>query len=318
MSKFCVTLLFIAGLLCVQTVHAQQDSAKRKPVPRMQVTPEPYSQAAVERDGEQIARYWFGRDLNRPFLYPIVGPAGRSLTRMGHPRDPNGHSHHNSVWVSHHDVGGVDFWGDGGKGCIVHKRVVRFEDTDAEALIQVQNAWNNGDGKTLLNETRTMRFQPLDKGEWRLVLDIELAAASEPVTIGKTPFGLVGVRMAKSIGVHDGGGTIRNSEGGIDEEGVFWKQARWVDYSGNITRDAAEGITLMDHPSNPNHPTHFHVRNDGWMGTCLTFDAPRTLAPAAPLKLRYGLWVHSGQPAAEKIDEQFSEFAKQPDPPKVP
>ena len=162
-----------------------------------------------------------------------------------------------------------------------------------------------------------MRFRPLDAGQWLLVLDIQLTAPKEAVTIGKTPFGIVGVRMAKSIGVHDGGGTVRNSEGGINEEGVFWKPARWCDYSGQITPNAKEGVTLMDHPTNPNHPTVFHVRNDGWMGTCLTFDAPRTLEPAKPLKLRYGLWVHADIPSADAINSQFASFAKIGDPPPV-
>jgi hypothetical protein len=121
---------------------------------------------------------------------------------------------------------------------------------------------------------------------------------------------MIGVRMAKTIGVHDGGGTIRNSEGGVNESGVHEKPARWCDYSGPTTREASEGITLLDHPANPNHPTVFHVRDDGWMGAALTFAEPRTIEPAAPLKLRYGLWIHTGVPSAERIEEQFAEFAK--------
>ncbi|NLX22190.1 MAG: hypothetical protein GXY55_11075, partial [Phycisphaerae bacterium] len=72
-----------------------------KAVARVQVVPLPYGQAAFEREGVEMARYHFGAGLERPFLYPIVGPSGRSLTRMGHPHDPQSHSHHNSVWVSH-------------------------------------------------------------------------------------------------------------------------------------------------------------------------------------------------------------------------
>src|SRR5687767_1381262 len=109
----------------------------------MQVTPLPGDQAAIEWQGREISRYYFGKELRRPFLYPLIGPSGKSLTRMGHPRDPNGHSHHNSVWVSHHDVGGVGFWNDVTKGRIVHKRVTRYEDTDEEAIIEVNNAWND-------------------------------------------------------------------------------------------------------------------------------------------------------------------------------
>jgi hypothetical protein len=296
----------------------------------MQVLPLPRGEASVERHGREISRYYFGPDLYRPFLYPLIGPSGKSLTRMGHPRDPNGHSHHNSVWVSHHDVGGVGFWNDAStsKGRIIHQRVLQYEDAEDEALIQVVNAWKDdeGRGRTLLEETRTMRFQPGRRREWLLVLDIELAAPKEPVTLGKTNFGLVGVRMAKTIGVHDGGGTIRSSEGGINEPQVHEKPARWCDYSGPIARegdddrlpqersDSTSGISLFDHPSNPNHPTVFHVRDDGWMGSALTFAAPRTIEPGSPLKLRYGLWVHVGVPGPDKINKQFDDFAKIGDP----
>src|SRR5687767_10389437 len=79
---------------------AQVSLPDAKPVPRMQATPLPHHQVAFERDGVELTRYHFGPDLHRTFLYPIMGPAGRPLTRMGHPRDPVGHSHHNSVWIS--------------------------------------------------------------------------------------------------------------------------------------------------------------------------------------------------------------------------
>lgn len=294
-----------------------------KPVPEWQVLPLPQGQAAIERAGKEISRYYFGGELRRPFLFPLIGPAGKSLTRMGHPRDPNGHSHHNSVWVSHHDLNGVSFWADAGKnrGQIVQQRVNRYEDAAAEAMIEVNLAWLDESGAKQLDELRTMRFLPLGErpGEWLLVVDLQLSAPKgKPATFGKTPFGLFAVRMAKTIGVHDGGGMIRNSEGGINEAGVFWKSARWVDYSGPILPGVTEGVTLFDHPTNPNHPTVFHVRDDGWMGSCLTFDGPRTIEPEQPLVLRYGVWVHSGAPPVEVLNARFAEFAKiGPPPPKT-
>ena len=117
---------------------------------------------------------------------------------------------------------------------------------------------------------------------------------------------------AKTIGVNDGGGEIRNSEGGINETNVLWKRARWVDYSGPIKDRTIEGITLMDHPGNPNHPTFFHVRNDGWMGASLTYDAPRTVMRHKPLRLRYGFYVHRGAPKPAALDEQWRAFADLP------
>lgn len=304
--------LLLASAGCVVAGHIQADEplVGGKPVPAMQVLPLPYDQASVEHRGKELTRFHFGPTLRRPFLYPLAGPTGKSLTRMGHPRDPFGHSHHNSLWISHHDVNGVSFWGDSGKGKIAVKRILRYEDTDEEALIQAQLAWvDEGTGKTLLDETRTMRFQPLEGSDWLLILDLELSA-KEAVTLGKTPFGLVGVRMAKTIGVHDGGGQILNSEGAVNEKEVFWKPAKWVDYSGPIAPDGRGGITLFDHPSNPNHPTVFHVRDDGWMGTSLTFADPRTIEPGQPLKLRYGFWVHGAQRERDAIETHFQAFAK--------
>lgn len=260
----------------------------------------------------ELTRYHFGSDLRRPYLFPVNGPSGPSLTRMGHPHDSESHSHHNSVWISHNDVNGVSFWSDRDPGRIVHRRMGRLEDSAAAASVLAVNDWVTGNGKVLLTERRLMTVMRLPRHEWLLILDLELAPAQDAITLGKTPFGLVGVRMAKSIGVHDGGGTIRNSAGGVNEDGCFWKRAEWVDYSGPITRHALEGVTLMDHPANPNHPTVFHVRNDGWMGAALTQDAPRVLSPGAPLRLRYGLYVHTGVPKPAALQARWNQFRTLP------
>lgn len=282
-------------------------------VPRMQVIPLPDAQASIVRDGEELTRFYHGPGLRRPFLFPIVGPSGRSLTRMGHPRDPEGHSHHNSVWAAHESVNGESFWSDRGPGRVVHQRIVRYEDGDDEASIVSINAWTGKGDKVLMTERRGIAVRPLADRDWIMILDLQFDAPKGAVTLGASPFGMVGVRMAKTIGVDDGGGLIRNSEGNVDEQGpngVFRKRARWVDYSGPITREADEGITLLDHPGNPNHPAHFHVRGDGWMGASLTYERPITLEPGQTLRLRYGLYVHAGVPDAKLLDSRWEDFAR--------
>jgi len=310
-------VLLLSALLIVSNSFGQEPPSRPKPVPRMQVIPMPYDQASFQRDGVELTRYHFGPGLHRPFLFPVIGPSGVSLTRMGHPRDPESHSHHNSVWISHNSVNDIDFWSDRGKGTVRHKRIVELEDSDEYAHLIAENEWVTTEGKVLMLETRRVMVLPLADSEWLLIIDMEFKAKNQAVTLGKTPFGMIGVRMAKTIGVNDGGGTIRNSEGGVDEKEILWKQAKWVDYSGPVTNDKIEGITLFDHPDNPNFPSYFHVRNDGWMGASLTFDAPREIRPDKPLRLRYGLYIHSDMKSSDAIQTKWKQFTKIRTPEKI-
>jgi hypothetical protein len=286
-----------------------------KPVPDHQVLPLPDGQASFEYRGRELTRYRFAANLMKPYWYPIAGPADRSLTRIGHPHDPVGHSHHYSVWIAHADVGGANFWADNNAGRVVQQRVELFDDTPQAAVMITSNAWlEPAKGKAVMFDRRRAEVRWLGNDQWVFFVDLQLESPKEgPVTLGKTPFGLFSVRMAKTIGVLDGGGRILNSEGQVNEKQVFRKPARWVDYSGPVTNEVSGGITLMDHPANLTHPTPFHVRDDGWMGVSLThLHGPITLAPGKPLRLRYALWVHPGVPGGKQIEPHWQDFARMP------
>lgn len=299
-------------LLCV-TWAVTAVAASPKPVPRVQAVPQPHDEVSFECDGRELVRLHHGDDLRRPFLYPVNGPSGLSLTRLGHPHDPVSHSHHDSVWLSHAAVNGISFWDDRG-GRITDAVVTRLEDGDESAAVDLRAVWRAGDNAEVCRERRRITVIPLAGKEWMMIIDASLEATSGALTFGDTPFGLIGIRMRKSIGVHDGGGTIRNSAGGIDEAACFRKPARWVDYSGPVTGDTVEGVTLFDHPLNPGHPAPFHVRDDGWMGACLSFGEPVQVDRGRSLKVRYGLWIHAGMPPADAIEARWQEFTRRSPP----
>ncbi|MCX8158008.1 MAG: PmoA family protein [Verrucomicrobiae bacterium] len=308
-------MLILGGSLaaCLLPAAGQVDLPSARPVPALQALPLPLEQISFEYQGRELTRYYYSANLQRPFLYPLNGPAGRSLTRMGHPRDPQSHKHHNSVWISHQNVQGANFWEDFATNQIVHVAMERLEDGEDAAYMVALNEWRSG-GAPLLRERRQITVRYLNRGEWLLLLDMRFEPVAKPVTLGQTAFGFVGVRMAKTVGVRDGGGLMRNSEGGVNEAGCFRKPARWVDYSGAITATAREGVTLMDHPANYSHPTPFHVRDDGWMGASPTFLGERVISAENPLELRYGLYVHDGIPTAADIEKVYALFVKMPRP----
>lgn len=280
-----------------------------EPIPRVQAVPLPYHQVSFQIEEREIARYHFGPELDRPFIFPVNGPSGRSLTRMGHPGDPAGHSHHNSVWLSLNDVNGVNFWADGSTGRIRHRSLDVLHDGNDSAYAVSQADWVDSSGKVVLREKRLTGVQVISLSEWMLLIDVAFTAPDAPATISQEAFGPIGVRMSKWIGVHPGGGTIRNSEDAVGEKAIFRKPARWVDYSGRSADRTVEGITLMDHPGNLRHPAVFHVREDGWMGAVHTQDSPYRIEAGETLRLRYALYVHRDMLTPTKIDSMWKRFA---------
>ena len=70
-----------------------------------------------------------------------------------------------------------------------------------------------------------------------------------------------GVRLNTPLTVEFGKGEIRNSEGGLNEEGTWGKQAKWCAASGVIDGRRA-GVALMPDPANF-RPSWFHSRDYG-------------------------------------------------------
>ena len=298
-------------------------------IPPCQVIPFPDHQTSFLIDGRERLRWHFGTNYPRPFFYPLNGPSGTNLTRMGHPGAPN-HDHHQSIWFAHHKVLGIDFWGNTSAARIRQKEWMAYADGDDEAVMAVKLGWFDGhDPKELLEQELIAAVRPAENGETLVELQSTFRPTADMLEFGQTNFGFLAVRVAKSLSAHFGGGQLSDSEGRVGEPALFGNRARWMDYSGPSplapvlrgegpgVRGAlqddqilTEGITYFDHPSNPSHPTHWHVREDGWMGASACFDGPLTITKAAPLVLRYLLHAHAGQPDPARVNSVFNHFAQ--------
>lgn len=278
------------------------------------ILPLPDHQVQFLIDGRERLRWHFGPQYSRPFFYPLFGPAsGLSMTRMGHPGAPD-HDHHLSIWFGHYSVQGVDFWRAESKGKIRQTQWRAFQDGDDEAVMAVNLAWNDGhDPKDLLTQDLFVAVRPGPDGETYLELQSTFLPTAPSIELQKTNFGLLAVRVAKALSAAYGsGGLLTNSDGATGEPAIFGKSAKWVDYSGTQPGGHREGITYFDHPTNPGHPSHWHVRTDGWMGSSLNFREPLVITKAKPLTVRYLLHAHRGPADPARAGLVFGDFAKRP------
>jgi hypothetical protein len=99
---------------------------------------------------------------------------------------------------------------------------------------------------------------------------------------------------------------------------MWGKRADWHDYSGTVDGKVV-GIALFDHPKN-NPRAAWHTRAYGLLAANPfgrgSFPGTRggelaKLAKGEHLKLRYGLFVHSGTAADAKVAEQYAAFARE-------
>jgi hypothetical protein len=286
-------------------------------ISRCRVTPLAGHQAAFEIDGVERLRWHFGTQYPRPFFFPLIGPSGSPLTRMGHPGAPN-HDHHRSIWFAHNKVLGIDFWSEGTSAFICQKEWRVYEDADDHAAMAVILAWHDGhDPRPLLEQELIAIVRPAEEGETLLELQSTFRPEAAMLEFGQTNFGFLAVRMAKSISAYFGGGELTSSEGQRGEPAIFGKPARWMDYSGPVLslrdgepREVTEGITYFDHPTNPGHPARWHVREDGWMGASVCMEKPIVTTREDPLRLRYLLYAHAGPYDAARAENLSGRFAR--------
>lgn len=238
---------------------------------------------SIHVGGEHFSTYYFGSDVVRPYFHPLIGPTGRAVTR-GYPmepapegtenagrRHPFDHPHHRSFWVAHGDVNGADNWSEGtGHATQRHTGFSRLISGSVYGSFDETVEWLDREGSTVMSETRRCTFFNVGSDERVFDVSLRFNASSGTVTFGDTKEGgLISVRVASSMDAPeskrpDAPGKIENAHGGLQEAETWGKRASWCDYSGPVDGETV-GICIMDHPTNPRYPTHWHVRAYGLM-----------------------------------------------------
>ena len=281
--------------------------------------------AVVKIDGQLFTKY-LTRSGNKPILWPIIGPTGKPMTRAypmeNTANEAKDHPHHRSLWFSHANVNGVNFWLEAPAGKpgarIKHIEFLKIA-SGKPALIVTRNAWLAPDGKKVCEDQRTLHFDTDGDARW-IDFDINIKATDGPLMFGDTKEGLFGVRVAETLRVDAKlGGQIVNSDHLVGEEAAWGKPAAWVDYHGPLDGQTL-GIAIFNHPGSFRFPTCWHVRSYG-LFVANPFGLHEfaggkpdrgavTLAPGKTLLLRYRVLLHRGDEKAGKVAEAFAAYAK--------
>jgi hypothetical protein len=278
----------------------------------------------VEIDGKLFTEYHF-LNVPRPYFYPLLGPGGAPMTRNWPmktvPDEEQDHVHHRSLWFTHGDVNGQDFWSESKEaGRIEHDRFVEVVSGPTSGRIVSRNRWVAKDGTLVCTDQRVFRVYAPDASDARTVdYEITLEALERPLVFGDTKEGSMAIRLAETMRLKGkvGAGHIVNSAGQRDGE-TWGKRAAWCDYYGPVNGKIV-GVAMFDHPDNPRHPTWWHVRDYGLFAANpfgkhdfekLTDKAAGnlTVEPGAKVTFKYRLYLHPGNELEGKVAEQFRRY----------
>ncbi len=288
--------------------------------------------------------------LEAPVLFPLRTDRGTLVTR-GFPFEPRpgermDHPHHFGMWLAYGDVEGVDFWDSGSppgykrrktNGKIVHGAITKAEGGAGRGTLAVTADWIlPGDRKALREET----VYVFHGSAGRRAVDraTTLVAVDGPIKFGDTKEGMFAVRVTRAldhpsskpdlfVGADgkpgkektvetSGHGRYRSSEG-VEGENVWGTRARWMMLSADVNGEPVT-LAILDHPTNPGYPTHWHARPYGLFSANpigvneltggKTPPMDFVIAEGKPVRFAYRIVILSHLAKPDEAEKEWSRF----------
>ena len=280
----------------------------------------------VEINGQFFSEYHY-QEVSRPFFYPVMGPDGLPMTRNWPMAQGEGeehdHPHHKSFWYAHGEINGHDFWSESSQaGTTRHVAFLRISSGAKRGVIKTLNHLVAKDGTIVGSDIRTMTIHHRPEAERIIDFDIEVQASHGELVMGDTKEGSMALRLAPTMRLKGkvAKGHIVNSEG--VEDGQTWgKRAKWVDYWGPV-QGKQVGVAIFDHPSNPRHPTWWHVRDYGLFAAnpfgVHHFERKEkgtgnlTIKSGDSLTWQYRFYFHRGNTEEGQVSHRYDLYSSEP------
>ncbi len=300
-------ILFLALPLCAQVKFTQGKD-----------------RIAVEIDGKPYADFFLSADGNKPYVYPLRTASGVLVTRHfpmeEFPGEVRDHPHQRGMFFSHGEVNGYNFWAtevsqkNPKQARMALKKVAEAKGGKKSGSVKAIFDGLDPQGNPIMTETRTITFYSDPKLR---IIDYENKIdAIDTLKFGDTKEGTFGIRLATTLNENRTGRMV-NAEGKETEKNVWGKRSPWVDYFGQVDGQTV-GVAIMDHPSNPRHPTYWHARAYGLFAANIfgvrdftgdkTQDGSLTLESGRSLRFRYRVVIHPGDVHALNLAAMYKEY----------
>ncbi len=254
-------------------------------------------------DGRTVWNFEIETPEGRPFIHPMFLPSGAPLTELR----PADHVWHLGCWFSWKFINGVNYWEPADakrKGCEPEGRTrvtgKRIDCDGAACTVTLSLEYGpRATGKTVLDERRTVTFDPPDPRGGYVITFRHKFTAREDVTLDRTPphgssekgwwgGGYAGFTMrldpaaAKSF-------DVRGSSGGATPAAVTGVERKWLDFTNAAN---GEGFTLSQ-IAGPDTARFYSWPDKRMVNPSPAYAGPITLKKDGTLDLSYRLAVHA-------------------------
>jgi hypothetical protein len=290
----------------------------------------------VSLDGKLFTALNYGKELPRPFLYPVIGPTDTAITRDFPMKDVElerrnkrqDHAHHRSIWTAWGDVRspgagekGIDYWAEGPEcGLQRVKQTVRMVEGPVFGQVQAEVEWVTPAGHRQLTEHRTYTFFRGDERVRGIDVKVLFSFTDGEVTFGDTSeAGIVALRLATMLD-EAGGGRMFNSNGRTGERQCWGQPADWCDYVGQADGKTV-GVAVLDSDTNLNHPPRWHIRGYGLFAvnpiglsdfTDQRQTRTKTWKAGETAEFNYRILIHEGNTQAAGIADHYDRYNRPP------
>ena len=224
----------------------------------------------------------------RPYIHPLRLKDGRSCLTEDSPWH---HPWQHGISTGFHGVNNCDFWLDPGQ----HPSMIigKIEPKTPQILHKdkpvwcIETIWRHADGSELLAEEQ---IWALKEHNDYLYLDLAWTLRAIPeIHIVHGEYGGLFIRMPFRSSTD---ATVLSSKG-LKDSAAEQQTAKWLSLHMPLENsETGGGITVLDHPNNPQHPTKWRVDHQRGINPSPCISSAIDLAPGEFLRYRYRLILH--------------------------